>query len=152
SSARSTALWCGGIRQHRQSDQPRRKTEESAEPVRRARTIHFRRSSGGILSGVETFGARRNRNHGFEFAIPRAGRTARETTRAWYRLARYRDTDEPAGSEQLHRDDRASSGNEDRVSRGNCATDGIHRRPEADRIDRSTTQRRVSGVFAAGGG
>ena len=47
----------------------------------------FRRSSGGILSGTETFGARRDRNHGLKFAISQTGRTARETTRAWHRLA-----------------------------------------------------------------
>src|SRR5206468_1838982 len=45
SSARSAALWCRGIRQRRQGDQSRRKTEASAEPIRCAWTLHFPRSS-----------------------------------------------------------------------------------------------------------
>src|SRR5205814_5743264 len=62
------------------------------------------------------------------------------------------NTDEPARGKQLHRDNRASSGNEDRVSRGNCAADGIHRRPETDGVNRPIAQRRISRVFGTRGG
>ena len=95
-------------------------------------------------------GARRARNHRPEFALSQGETAAREIAQPRHGLARRRHAGKPSGGRKLHRDNRTSTGVENRMPGGSGPSDGLYQPVTTVSDYRPVAEGRIPGLSTDG--